>query len=53
MKHDEVGVLNEAIEEYDSGDAALGVASGQLIAHLSCLAGSNDIAMTCNDCLVF
>eukprot|EP00438_Fugacium_kawagutii_P003149 Skav218929 [mRNA] locus=scaffold678:39018:56391:+ [translate_table: standard] len=25
----------QAVEEYDSGDAALGVASGQLIAHLS------------------
>ncbi|CAL1162571.1 unnamed protein product [Cladocopium goreaui] len=36
-------LLEKAIEEYDSGDAALGVASGQLIAHLSFLSGSTEL----------
>lgn len=36
-------LLEKAIEEYDSGDAALGVASGQLIAHLSFLSGSSEL----------
>eukprot|EP00434_Breviolum_minutum_P034441 symbB.v1.2.030485.t1/scaffold3434.1/size111337/10 len=34
---------DKAIEEYDSGDAALGVSSGQLIAHLSYLSGSSEL----------